>query len=65
MKHANRPSEIWNAHSLYCTKLSEEFKVIKDYLIEYSSEVVIIHLKGGWNEMNEKLYKTLNEELEM
>ena len=65
MKHMVYQNEIWNAHSLYNTKLSEELKVIKNYLIEFSSEIVIIHLNGQWNEMNDDLYNTLNDELEM
>ena len=65
MKHVEKTDEIWNAHSLYNTKLSEEFQVMKSFLDKYPSEVVIIFLNGGWYEMNDSLYQKLNEELDM
>ena len=63
MKHRVHKSEVWNAHSLYATKLSNELADIKTFLKKYPTEIVILHLKGGWNEMTEIHFKKVNEDL--
>ena len=54
MRHVEKEhsSEIWNAHGLYTSKLSEEFAQIKRFLWKYPSELVYIDLNGGWYGMN-------------
>ena len=64
MKHVDRPDEIWNAHSLYTTKLSAEFYEIKRFLLRHKTEFVIIDLNGGWYDMDSGLWTTLKTELD-
>ena len=63
MKHRDFET-IWNAHSLYTTKLSAEFADIKRFLKKYPTEFVIIDLNGGWYDMNSSLWATLRKEID-
>ena len=63
MKHVHLPNQIWNAHSLYTSKLSSEFADIKRYLLKYKTEFVVIDLNGDWYDMNSSLWDTLKTEL--
>ena len=63
MKHVQLTNQIWNAHSLYTSKLSSEFADIKRYLSKYKTEFVVIDLNGGWYDMNSSLWQTLKNEL--
>ena len=65
MRHRDYPTQIWNSHSLYCTRLLDEFQIIKKFLNTYPSEVVIIFLNGGWLDIDDNLYQTMNNELDM
>ena len=66
MRHVEKEhsSEIWNAHGLYTSKLSEEFAQIKRFLWKYPSEFVIIDLNGGWYGMNSNMWRILHNQLD-
>ena len=64
MKHKDRPTEIWNAHSLYTTKLTTEFAHINRFLGQNPYEIVIVDLSGGWYGMNPSLWTKLNKEID-
>ena len=58
---------IWNAHSLYTTRLSEDFSDIKRFLNKYPTEFVIIDLKGPGYYMKRDWYDhyaTLRKEID-
>ena len=63
MKHKTYTSEVWNANSLYATKVSDELNVIKSFLLQYQTEVVILHMNHGWQEMEESHFEQLNTDL--
>ena len=63
MKHRSYPSEVWNAHNLYATKVSDELVIIKNFLAKYPTEVVILHMNHGWQEMTESHFEQLNEDI--
>ena len=56
-------SEVWNAHYLYATKVSDEFVIIKDFLEKYPSEIVILHMNHGWQGMTESNFEQLNTDI--
>ena len=59
------PNEVWVGHGLYNTNIANEFRSINEFLNEFPSEIVILHLQGDWNKMNDSLYKKLNNDLNM
>ena len=63
MQHRKFTSEVWNAHNLYATKLSDELNIIKNFLTKYSTEVVILHMNHGWQGMNEIHFEQLNKDV--
>ena len=63
LKHLDR-NEIWNAHSLYTTKLSSEFDQIKKFLGENPYEIVIVDLSGSWDDMNSGLWAQLKRDID-
>ena len=58
-------NEVWVGHGLYNTNIANEIRSINAFLTEFPSEVVILHLQGGWHKMNDSLYKKLNSDLNM
>ena len=65
MRHVEQSHshEIWNAHSLYTSKLSDEFYEIKMFLLKYPNEFVIIDLNGGWYGMNSFMWRLLKDQI--
>ena len=63
MKHRDYKSEVWNAHYLYATKVSDELNIIKSFLLKYPSEVVIVHMNHGWQGMTETHFEQLNKDI--
>ena len=63
MKHRTFTSEVWNANTLYATKVSDELKIIKNFLTKYPSEIVIIHMNHGWQAMVESHFEHLNKDI--
>ena len=63
MKHIDYTSEVWNAHYLYASRVSDELNIIKNFLTKYSSEVVIVHLNHGWQGMTETHFEQLNKDI--
>ena len=64
MKHIDYTSEVWNAHYLYATKLSDELVRIKSFLTKYRTEVVILHMNHGWHEMDENQFEQLDTDIQ-
>ena len=53
----------WNAHSLYADRTSNEFNQIKEFLLKYPSEVVILDMNGDWYEMSDAHYASMETEI--
>ena len=62
MEHREN-TEIWNANTLYATKVSDELNIIKSFLTKYPTEVVILHMNHGWLGMNETHFEQLNKDI--
>ena len=63
MKHIDYTSEVWNAHYLYASRVSDELNIIKNFLTKYRSEVVIVHMNHGWQGMTETHFEQLNKDI--
>ena len=68
MKHRTYTTEVWNSHTLYATKVSDELNVIKKFLTKYPTEIVIVHMKHGdddkaWPGMTETHYEQFNKDI--
>ena len=62
-KHYAYRYSVFNAHYLYAARMADELGVIKDFLVKYPTEVVILHMNHGWQGMAESHFEQLNTDI--
>ena len=63
-KHYAYRYSVFNAHYLYAARMADELAAIKDFLVKYPTEVVIVHMNHGWQEMDENQFEQLNTDIQ-